>query len=158
MRRRNGPRTGGRHSRSTWTAVSPTWSALSRDTTRTSAICTGSAGTAGTIDASRGMRKLTGCAYDPGATCPTWTDFLETIFDGNADMIGFVQRLAGYCLTGEVREHILPIFWGDGANGKTTLLRTLLNLMGEYGTPAPSDLLVVRKHKDHPTELMVLMG
>lgn len=104
------------------------------------------------------LTKLAGCAYDPKADSPTWTAFLETVFDGDQDMIGFVQRLAGYCLTGEVRDHVLPIFWGDGANGKTTLIRTLLNLMGEYGTPAPRDLLVVRKHAAHETELMVLLG
>lgn len=104
------------------------------------------------------ITKQAGCSYDPEATCPRWTAFLETVFDGDADMIAFVQRLAGYCMTGEVREHVLPIFWGDGSNGKTTFIRTLLALMGEYGTPAPADLLVVRKHKDHPTELMVLMG
>jgi putative DNA primase/helicase len=105
------------------------------------------------------ITKLAGCAYDPKADCPTWDGFLDTVFDGNADVIGFVQRLVGYCLTGEVREHVLPIFWGEKApNGKSTLLRTLLNLMGEYGTPAPRDLLVVRKHAAHETELMVLMG
>jgi putative DNA primase/helicase len=52
----------------------------------------------------------------------------------------------------------LPIFWGDGANGKTTFIRALLTLMGDYGATAPPDLLVVKKHKEHPTELMVLMG
>jgi putative DNA primase/helicase len=104
------------------------------------------------------LTKLAGCVYDPNATCPTWTAFLETIFAGDQDMIGFVQRLAGYCMTGEVREHVLPIFWGDGANGKTTFINTILAVLGEYATTAPPDLLVVRKHKGHPTELMDLMG
>jgi putative DNA primase/helicase len=83
------------------------------------------------------ITKLAGCAYDPKATCPTWIAFLDTIFAGDADMIGFIQRLAGYCLTGEVREHVLPILWGDGANGKTTFINTVLALLGEYGATAP---------------------
>jgi putative DNA primase/helicase len=104
------------------------------------------------------ITKLAGCAYDALATAPKWTSFLNTIFDGNTEMVSFVQRLAGYCLTGEVREHVLPILWGDGSNGKTTFIRTLLALLGDYGAPAPESLLVARKHKEHPTELMVLMG
>jgi putative DNA primase/helicase len=104
------------------------------------------------------ITKLAGCAYDPNAKCPTFDAFLERIFDGSLEMRGFVRRLIGYCLTGEVREHVLPIFWGDGANGKTTFFLTMLALFGEYGTTAPPDLLVVRKHKGHPTELMCLMG
>jgi putative DNA primase/helicase len=103
------------------------------------------------------LTKVAGCAFDAEAACPTWLRFLETTF-GDDEMIQFVRRLVGYFLTGEVREHILPIFWGSGANGKTTLLRAVLAVLGDYGTTAPSDLLVLRKHKDHPTELMVLLG
>jgi putative DNA primase/helicase len=104
------------------------------------------------------ITKLAGCAYDPNAKCPTFLAFLERIFDGSLEMREFVKRLAGYCLTAEVREHVLPIFWGDGSNGKTTLIETMLALLGEYGTIAPPELLVVRRRRDHPTELMDLMG
>ena len=41
-----------------------------------------------------------------------------------------MQRLLGYCLTGDVSEHILPIFWGGGANGKSTLLNVMANILG----------------------------
>ena len=60
----------------------------------------------------------------------TWDRFLEGVFDGDGELIDFVQRLFGYMLTGDVREQVLPIFWGDGANGKSTLLNAFLHAFG----------------------------
>ena len=76
--------------------------------------------------------------YKPAAACPTWLKFLDTIFSGNVRVINFVQELAGYALTGDVREQVLPIFYGSGANGKSTFVNTLLAILGEdYAIPGP---------------------
>ena len=51
----------------------------------------------------------TAVVFDPQATCPTWQKFLADIFAGHQGMIGFMQRLLGYALTGVVKEHILSL-------------------------------------------------
>jgi putative DNA primase/helicase len=61
--------------------------------------------------------KITAAA--PGAGCPLWLKFLDRIFDKDAELIAFVQRVAGYALTGITREHALFFGFGTGANGKS---------------------------------------
>lgn len=74
-------------------------------------------------------------------------------------MVRFVQRLLGRCLTGDVSEQILPIFWGAGANGKSTLLSTILEVVGgDYAMKANADLLMAGQGERHPTELTQLFG
>jgi len=105
------------------------------------------------------LTKVTPIAYDPSATCPEWVKFLSSIFDGDDDLVGFVQRLFGYCLTGDVREQILPIFWGPGSNGKSTLLETAMSVLGtDYSMAAPQELLLANRKDAHPTAVADLKG
>jgi len=76
--------------------------------------------------------KLVPVEYDPGASCPLWEAFLDRIMAGRADLIGFLQRAAGYSLTGSTREQCLFVLHGLGANGKSTFLDTLRLLLGDY--------------------------
>jgi P4 family phage/plasmid primase-like protien len=97
--------------------------------------------------------------YDPDAKCPVWDSVLEKIFNRNANMIAFVQRLFGMALTADISEQVLPIFWGSGANGKTTLLTAILEMMGsDYAVMAPPGLLLVKRGEAHPTERACLFG
>jgi len=73
-------------------------------------------------------------------------------------MVEYLQRLAGYALTGDIREHVLAFFFGKGANGKSTFLRTLLTILGDYASPAPRGLLFRSRGERHPTELASLFG
>jgi putative DNA primase/helicase len=94
----------------------------------------------------------------PDAAAPIWEGFLQSIFVKPA-VIAFVRRLLGYCLTGDVREHILPIFWGAGANGKSTLLNAFMQTVGpDFAMKAPHDLLMTKKNESHPTERADLFG
>mgnify|MGYP002526252423 FL=1 len=91
--------------------------------------------------------------FDPAAKSPRWDKFLQDIFAGDVELIQFVQRFFGYSLTSDVREQVLPIFWGVGANGKSTLLNAFLQVLGsEYSMQAPPDLLMVKRADSHPTE------
>src|SRR5258708_35848426 len=67
------------------------------------------------------LTRLAPVTYEPAADCPTWRGFLDSVFAGDAEIIVFVQRLIGLCLTGDVSEHLFTVFWGSGANGKSTL-------------------------------------
>ena len=61
---------------------------------------------------------------------PVWEKTIADIFP--ADVIVYVQKLAGYCLTGMVKYHILIICFGTGSNGKSLFFETLGNVLGEY--------------------------
>jgi len=75
----------------------------------------------------------------------TWERFLDGIFDGDSGLIGFIQRLFGYCVTGQTTEHISPILWGRGRNGKGTLLETLGYVLGPYAGPLEGELILRQK-------------
>lgn len=107
-------------------------------------------------DRSAHMTKITEVA--PGGDCPSWLRFLDTACDGDAELIGFLQRMAGYALTGSTRDHALFFVYGTGGNGKGTFLNTLQWIMGDYARSAPADMFTERKHEAHTTELARLMG
>ncbi len=76
------------------------------------------------------------------APAPRWEQFLLEIFAGDVELINFIQRLLGYAITGQVTEHILPIFWGQGRNGKGTLIETIKHVLGDLAAPVSKDVLV----------------
>jgi len=95
--------------------------------------------------------------FDSSAVCPVWEKTLNRILAGNQKLIRFWQQLCGIALTGDVSEQILPILYGSGANGKTTILKVLLDLLGpDYAIEAPPGLLVVKRGETHPTDRATL--
>jgi putative DNA primase/helicase len=102
------------------------------------------------------ITKLAPVAYDRDAEAPAWESFLGRILP-NAAVRKFLQRYAGYSLTGDVSEQILLFLYGTGANGKSTLLNTLLEMMGNYAQQAAPELLTIKRGA-HPTELADLQG
>ncbi len=103
------------------------------------------------------ITKLAPVEYDPAARCPQFSTFLDQIFDGNAELIGYVQRLLGMCLTGDITAQHLWFFCGSGANGKSTLLGLIGRMMGDYAGTAPDSLLTLGKD-EHATQLADLQG
>ncbi|MDQ7822046.1 MAG: phage/plasmid primase, P4 family [Candidatus Eremiobacteraeota bacterium] len=70
--------------------------------------------------------------YIPSAQCPRWLKFLDQIMNGNRNLISFLQRMAGYTLTGITREEVFVFLYGTGANGKSTFLSTVSDILGPY--------------------------
>ncbi len=64
----------------------------------------------------------------------------------------------GCCLTGDVSEQAIFFLYGTGANGKSTFIRTIQVLMGDYATQAAPDLLLTKQGERHPTEIADLKG
>ena len=104
------------------------------------------------------ITKLAPVAYDPSASCPHFVSFVDVVMAGDAELISFLQRAAGYMLTGDVREQVLLFLYGTGANGKTTFVTTLLSVLGDYGLQADPELLVMRRGDVHPTGVADLVG
>lgn len=94
----------------------------------------------------------------PGGEAPRWITFLAELTAGDADLAGYLQRLAGYCLTGSTREQSLFFLLGAGANGKSVFVAVLRSVLGDYATTAVSDLLTDSILSRHPTEIASLRG
>lgn len=103
------------------------------------------------------LTKHTGVDYTPDATCPRWLRFLTEVLP-DPEVREYLQRWAGYCLTGLTVEHVMQLLIGSGANGKSVLLSVLRQLMGEYARPMRSDVLMVQQTAQHPQEVAVLFG
>jgi len=80
------------------------------------------------------------------------------------ELADYLMRLYGYCLSGDVSEHVLAIEIGDGGNGKGVLNNLLREeILGVYPVgytcEIPIEALLDRgKSERHPTELMDLWG
>jgi P4 family phage/plasmid primase-like protien len=73
-------------------------------------------------------------SYDPSATCPVWNTFLDEVFEGDAELLDFMQKGIGSCLTGVVRDRALFFLYGEGGhNGKTTLVEAIRDVLGTAG-------------------------
>lgn len=94
----------------------------------------------------------------PGTPCPLWMGFLNKVTNSDQEMIGFLRRFLGYCLTGHVHEQVLVFLFGTGANGKSVFVSTVSGIMGDYATVAPMVMFVASKYERHPTEIAKLQG
>ena len=83
------------------------------------------------------ITKALGAAHDPAAKCPRWIEHLGEVFGGDTEMIAFIKRAVGYCLTGDIREQKIFLLHGAGANGKSVTLSTLGKLLGDYAGTTP---------------------
>ncbi|MWA07953.1 DNA primase family protein [Streptomyces sp. BA2] len=92
---------------------------------------------------------------------PRWNRFLADTFgddDEGTEMIGFLQLLLGYSVTGDVGGQVMPFLFGVGKNGKSVLLDVLMKLLGDYADAAPPGFLMARPFEGHPTDLAELHG
>ncbi len=100
-----------------------------------------------------------------GSACPNWMVFLKTITAGDTDLIAYLARVAGYCLTGSTKEQAFFLLHGLGANGKSVFLQTLAYVLGDYAATAAPDTFINRSGTRHLSEIaglrsarMVLMS
>ncbi|HUW80211.1 MAG TPA: phage/plasmid primase, P4 family [Acidocella sp.] len=105
------------------------------------------------------ITKLVPIDYDPNARCPLWEKVIREVSNDDDEVVEFKRRFYGYCLSGDISEHLIPIWYGVGRNGKSTEVETVLSILGDYGDKAPDTLFAARGIGDsHPTELALLHG
>lgn len=88
------------------------------------------------------VTQQTGVAYDATAICPRWEQFMSEVFDGDTDLVTYVQRALGYSLTGDMREQCFFLAIGTGSNGKSLFLNLLESVFGTYGQRANMRIFV----------------
>ena len=102
------------------------------------------------------MTKIT--TATPRGDCPQWRLFLTQITGGDTDLQTYLQRVAGYCLTGSTQEHALFFLYGTGSNGKSVFVNTLFTLLCDYAGNAPMETFMETRTERHPTDLAGLRG
>lgn len=76
-----------------------------------------------------------------------WVQFLEQIFNGDGELIDWLQRFCGYLLTGSTREQIFLFCFGHGANGKSVFIEVLKHIIGDYSRAIASETLSESKRQ-----------
>jgi len=104
------------------------------------------------------ITRVAGTQFEPDAKAPLWEAFIERIFEGDRDLIEFVRRSFGYSLSGDTREQVFFLLHGVGQNGKSTLLRTLAHVLGDYGSQTPCETFLQRKGDRPSNDLAALDG
>jgi len=102
------------------------------------------------------MTKIT--TATPGSDCPQWMAFLSDIAGGDIELQNYLQRMAGYCLTGVTSAHALFFLYGTGANGKSVFANVISTILGDYAATASMDTFVETRGDRHPTDLAGLRG
>ena len=122
----------------------------------------------GTIDLRTGelhdpMRKalLTKCAnvrFDRGATHTEWDRFLCRVMAGNARMVAFLQKAIGWALTGDMSEQSMFILFGTGANGKSTFLNLVMEILGNYAKTTQPESFMKKRGESISNDIARLCG
>jgi putative DNA primase/helicase len=102
------------------------------------------------------LSKLIRFRYDRGAECPQFMAFLYRIMGRHADaseadnanaeqIVSYLQKVFGCAATGKP-EKLLFVLYGEGNNGKTTLLEVIRDALGdkEYAGQVQVDSLMIR--------------
>lgn len=102
--------------------------------------------------------RVCGVHYLPKAKAPIWEAFLARVVP-DPEVRLFLQRYAGYCLSGDTTAKMLVILHGEsGNNGKTVFARAVQRMLEPYAITVNSDVLLARGGEPHPTEVADLFG
>ena len=100
--------------------------------------------------------KLTAVA--PAGECPQWLNFLDEVTGHDPELQAYLRRIAGYFLTGSVKEHALFFIHGPGGNGKGVFINTITDISGDYATVASMETFTASQTDRHPTDMAMLRG
>jgi putative DNA primase/helicase len=95
------------------------------------------------------LTKLAPVTWQPGATDATLESFLAGIFEDRPEqapaLTAYLQRVAGYALSGDRREERLFFLHGTTNSGKSTLLEAMKGMLGDYALTADFETFLKRR-------------
>ncbi|MBR0392477.1 MAG: primase C-terminal domain-containing protein [Oscillospiraceae bacterium] len=87
-----------------------------------------------------------------------WLQALDIFFCGDAELIRYVQQIAGLAAIGKVFLEAIIIAYGAGRNGKSTFFNTVSRVMGTYAGQMSADTLTVGVRRNVKPEMAELKG
>lgn len=105
------------------------------------------------------MTKQVSVNYNPNATCPLWTKFLDEVTQGDKELQEYLQMAVGYSATGYTSEQVLFYIIGErGMNGKSLFLTTIQKVLGDYAASARSNIFTSKNDGSIEHSLAGLYG
>lgn len=95
--------------------------------------------------------------YDAEASYERWMGHVRFVCNDDPILMAYLQRAAGYSLTGNVGARSFFFLEGTGSNGKNAFVEPLMMVMGSYAKAATTALLT-GGDEQHPTILADLQG
>ncbi len=96
-------------------------------------------------DKSKLLTKYINSDFKKGSKCPMWERFLHEIFQGDIELIKFIQRALGYSITGFTDEQVLFFLIGQGENGKSTFGNVISNIFESISSQADFNTFIESK-------------
>ena len=87
-----------------------------------------------------------------------WRDAIYTTFEGDVELVEYVQEIVGLCAIGHVYLEQMIICYGRGANGKSTFWNTIARVLGSYSGSISADTLTVGCKRNVKPELAETQG
>lgn len=92
------------------------------------------------------ITNITNVGYNPKAKCSEFEKWLRLIFLDNEDVVNYVQTCLGFAITGKAPERSFFLMQGaKGANGKSTLLEVIAEILGDYAGVLKIESLLTKK-------------
>lgn len=82
-------------------------------------------------------------AYTPGIKNKRWDTFLDVATGGDKEFQEWLQKAAGYTLTGLRTHDVMFLVYGPGGSGKNVLVESIVKVLGtqQYAWPMDSQIL-----------------
>ena len=93
------------------------------------------------------LTQQTKASYEPNATAPKFTSFLEKALP-DEKMRRYVQRAVGYSLLGKPDQRSIFMIHGPTATGKSTFLNIISKVLGSYAGTAPPGTFKASRNSD----------
>lgn len=94
-------------------------------------------------------------AYTPGLRNTRWEQFVDFATGGDKELQDWIQRAAGYSLTGLRTYDVMFLVYGPPGSGKNTFVEALVKAMGtqQYAWPLDSSILAQGDGQSHGSDL-----
>ena len=94
-------------------------------------------------------------AYNPGIRNVRWEQFIDFATGGDKELQEWLQKAAGYSLTGLRTYDIMFLVYGPPGSGKNTMVEALVKAMGtsQYAWPLDSSILAQGDGQAHGSDL-----
>ena len=106
------------------------------------------------------MTRMLGTSMPHNPKKPVlWLRFLDDIFGDDKELIRYIQKSVGYCLSGLTSEQCVFFLYGNGRNGKSTFLEIVRAILGEYATNIqPESIMIKSSNSSANTDIARLKG
>lgn len=97
--------------------------------------------------------------FDETATSPLLDTYLKSVTQGDDDLQSYLQRAAGYTLTGLTSEEVFFMIYGPKASGKSTFVDGMQTILGDLAMTTQADTLMHMRGSQSPKdELASMLG